>query len=248
MDRFTGKVVMITGGAHGIGAGCAERFLAEGALAAIIDLDGDSLTRRFADTPSDRLFTMAGDCTDAGVLDQFHRDASRTLGPVDVLFNNVGRSAREDAGPFHESDETVWRGVIETSLMTTIRLSRLVAPVMRERGGSIINMSSDAAFVGDAGLADYAAAKMGVIGFTRALARELAPFRTTINAIAPGAIRTQAHDRLPKSTIDRIKQDTPAGFIGEVADVAGVVCFLASAEARYITGQTVLVDGGRWMV
>jgi NAD(P)-dependent dehydrogenase (short-subunit alcohol dehydrogenase family) len=129
-----------------------------------------------------------------------------------------------------------------------MRLSRLVVPEMRERGGAIINMSSDAAFVGDAGLVDYAAAKMGVIGFTRALAREMAPYRTTVNAVAPGAIRTQAHDKLPPSTIERIGKDTPAGFIAEPEDVAGAVCFLASADARYITGQTLLIDGGRWMV
>ncbi len=93
---------------------------------------------------------------------------------------------------------------------------------MRERGGRIINMSSDAALVGDAGLADYAAAKMGIIGFTRSLARELAPHRVTVNAVAPGAIRTRAHDRLTPPVIERIKATTPAGFIAEPEDVAGV--------------------------
>ena len=87
---------------------------------------------------------------------------------------------------------------LEVSLICTMRMSRLVCAGMRERGGRIINMSSDAALVGDTGFADYVAAKMGVIGFTRALAREFAPFRATVNAVAPGAIRTQAHDKLPK--------------------------------------------------
>jgi NAD(P)-dependent dehydrogenase (short-subunit alcohol dehydrogenase family) len=97
-----------------------------------------------------------------------------------------------------------------------MRMSRLVAPGMRERRrGRIVNMSSDAAFVGDAGLVDYAAAKMGVVGFTRALARELAPFGVTVNAVAPGAIRTRAHDRLAPEVIDRIKAGTPAGFIAQ---------------------------------
>ena len=247
-NRFEKKVVMISGGGNGIGAACARRFLAEGASVAVIDIDSDGLADCFADLSPDRVFTMVGDCTDAQMLDAFYHQATQVLGPVDVLFNNVGRSARERAGPFHLSEEEVWRLVLETSLMTTMRLSRLVVPVLRERAGAIINMSSDAGLVGDLGLADYAAAKMGVIGFTRALAREMAPYRTTVNAVAPGAIRTRAHDQLPPTSVERIKQQTPAGFVGEVSDVAGVVCFLASPEARYITGQTLLIDGGRWML
>ena len=98
------------------------------------------------------------------------------------------------------------------------------------------------------GLTDYAAAKMGIIGFTRSLARELAPYRVTVNAVAPGAIRTRAHDRLTPAVIERIKATTPAGFIAEPEDVAGCVAFLASEDARYVTGQTLLIDGGRWMI
>jgi NAD(P)-dependent dehydrogenase (short-subunit alcohol dehydrogenase family) len=241
-------VVLVTGGANGIGAACARRFLDEGAQIAVIDLEQDALNETFADAAKSRLLAIAGDCTNNSALEAFYHAATSRFGPVDVLVNNVGQSARERAGPFHLSQEEVWRFVLETSLITTMRLSRLVVPTMRERGGAIVNISSDAALAGDEGLVDYAAAKMGVIGFTRALARETAPHRMTVNAVAPGAIRTRAHDRLPQAAVNRIKQDTPAGFVGEPADVAAAVCFLASSDARYITGQTLLIDGGRWMI
>ena len=120
---------------------------------------------------------------------------------------------------------------------------------MRARGaGRIVNMSTESAFYGDVGMVDYAAAKMGVIGFTRSLARELAPFRVNVNAVAPGAIRTRAHDRLPRDVIDKVRQSVPMGFVAEPEDVAGVVAFLVSDDARYVTGQTLLIDGGRWMI
>ena len=246
--RFTGKTVAITGAANGIGAATARRFLDEGAKVAVIDREAESFAESFAGQPADRLLTMAGDCTDAAVLADFHARTVAAFGPVDILFNNVGQSGRERAAQFHESQEEVWRFVLEVSLFTAMRMSRLVVPAMRERGGRIVNMSSDAALVGDAGLTDYAAAKMGIIGFTRSLARELAPHRVTVNAVAPGAIRTRAHDRLTPAVIERIKATTPAGFIAEPEDVAGCVAFLASEDARYVTGQTLLIDGGRWMI
>lgn len=246
-DRFAGKVAVVTGAASGIGAATVCRFLDEGARVAAIDREAEGLAALLAGRPSGTLLTMAGDCTDAAVLAAFHSQVIAAFGAVDILFNNVGQSGRERAAEFHESTEDVWRFVLEVSLLTTMRMTRLVAPAMRGRGGRIINMSSDAAFVGDARLADYAAAKMGIVGFTRAVARELAPHGVTVNAVAPGAVRTRAHDRLSPDVVARIRDATPAGFIAEPEDVAGCVAFLASDDARYITGQTLLIDGGRWM-
>jgi NAD(P)-dependent dehydrogenase (short-subunit alcohol dehydrogenase family) len=247
--RFEGQVAMITGAANGIGAAVARRLAAEGARIAIIDLEEGALAEEFSSLPDRSYLAMTGDCTQEDTLRRFVSAAERQLGPVGVLVNNVGQSARERGGAFLDSNEEVWRFVLEISLLTTLRLSRLVAPGMKARRfGRIVNMSSDAAFVGDAGLADYATAKMGLIGFTRALARELATDGVTVNAVAPGAIRTRAHERIAPEILDRLREGTPAGFIGEPEDVAGLVAYLASVEARFVTGQTILIDGGRWML
>jgi len=245
------RIAVVTGGGQGIGAATARRFLVEGARVAVLDLDCSPLTQALAGQPeaAARCLAVAGDCTDAATVAAFFDRVERELGAVDVLFNNVGQSARERGGPFAESEEATWRFVLEVSLLTAMRASRRVAPGMRARRfGRIVNMSSDAAFVGDAGLADYAAAKMGVVGFTRALARELAPHGVTVNAVCPGAIRTRAHEKLDPAVLARIVAATPTGFVGTPEDVAAAVTFLAGDEARFITGQTLLIDGGRWMV
>ena len=249
--RLSGRIAVVTGAANGIGRASALRLAREGAHLAVVDREGEALhaVERAIEGLGVRALAITADWTDAVAVGLAFAAIRRRFGRIDILFNNVGQSARERASEFHMSEEATWRFVIEVSLLTTMRASRLAVEEMRARkSGRIVNMSTESAFYGDVGFVDYAAAKMGVVGFTRSLARELAPYQINVNAVCPGAIRTRAHDRLPVEVIDRVRTSVPMGYVAEPEDVAGVVAFLASDDARYITGQSILIDGGRWMI
>jgi NAD(P)-dependent dehydrogenase (short-subunit alcohol dehydrogenase family) len=249
--RFTGRIVVVSGAANGIGRASALRFAREGAALVVVDRERDALAgvAREIEAAGRPVLPIIADWTDQHAVTEAFAAIRQRFGRIDVLFNNVGQSARERASEFHASEEATWRFVIEVSLVATMRATRLAVEEMRaRRSGRIVNMSTESAFYGDVGFVDYSAAKMGVIGFTRSLARELAPFQVNVNAVCPGAIRTRAHDRLPREVIDRVRNSVPMGYVAEPEDVAGVVAFLASDDARYITGQSILIDGGRWMI
>jgi NAD(P)-dependent dehydrogenase (short-subunit alcohol dehydrogenase family) len=249
--RLSGRIAVVTGAANGIGRASALRLAREGADLAVVDREGEALhaVGRAIEELGRPALAITADWTDAVAVREAFAAIRRRFGRIDILFNNVGQSARERASEFHMSEEETWRFVIEVSLLTTMRASRLAVEEMRARkSGRIVNMSTESAFYGDVGFVDYAAAKMGVVGFTRSLARELAPYQINVNAVCPGAIRTRAHDRLPVEVIDRVRTSVPMGYVAEPEDVAGVVAFLASDDARYITGQSILIDGGRWMI
>ena len=189
MTSLAGKIAMVTGAANGIGRSCACLLADDGADLVLIDLDKGGLDALAAalDRQDCNAVAIAGDCREDAILERAFEAAEDRFGAVDILVNNVGQSARAGAGEFVESRPETWKFVLDVSLMTAMRFARRAAPAMRERGwGRIINMSSDAALVGDAGLADYAAAKSGLLGLTRALARELAPHGVTVNAVCPG--------------------------------------------------------------
>lgn len=247
---MTARLAVVTGAANGIGRASALRLARDGFDLAIVDREAAPLAEvaTAIEGQGRRCFHEVLDCTDEAAVAACCARIE-AFGTPHVLFNNVGQSGRERAAEFWKSDPEVWRFVLNVSLMTAMLWSRRIVPGLRaRRAGRIVNMSSMSAVYGDTGLADYAAAKAGVIGFTRALARELAPFQVNVNVVAPGAIRTRAHDRLPPETIERIRASVPMGYVAEPDDVAHTVSFLCSDGARYITGQTLLIDGGRWML
>jgi len=172
--RLADRIAVVTGAANGIGRASALRLAREGADLAVVDREGDALhgVAREIEAAGRGVLTITADWTDPGAVEEAFAAIRQRFGRIDVLFNNVGQSARERASEFHLSEEATWRFVIEVSLVATMRATRLAVEEMRtRRSGRIVNMSTESAFYGDVGFVDYAAAKMGVVGFTRSLAR-----------------------------------------------------------------------------
>jgi NAD(P)-dependent dehydrogenase (short-subunit alcohol dehydrogenase family) len=246
--RFEAKTAVVTGGANGIGRASALRFAQDGASVAILDIEDGPLAQTAEEIKSAgvRALPIALDLTSRTQISEAFIRIERELGPVDILLNNVGQTARERATEFWCSEPETWDFVIGISLMTTIACSRQVVPGMRERSsGKIVNIASDSAIIGDRSMADYCAAKAGVMGFTRSLARELASFKVNVNAVCPGATKTRGPMRLPKEALERALAGIPMGEMCEPEDIANGVAFLASDEARFITGQALVINGGR---
>lgn len=244
-----GKVAVVTGGANGIGRASATRLAQDGARVALLDLEAETVESTAAEigaATGATILPIALDLTDRDAVEAAFGRIRAEAGEVDILLNNVGQTARERATEFWCSEPKIWDFVINVSLMTTLNCSRQVAASMRERrSGKIVNIASDSALIGDTGIADYCAAKAGVIGFTRSLARELAPFHVNVNAICPGATKTRGPMRLPEETRRRAVEQVPFGEWCDPEDIANGVAFLASDQARMITGQTLAINGGR---
>ncbi len=249
MEReFTGRVAIVTGAANGIGRAMALAYAAEGADVAMLDREAGPLAEaaELARQHGGKVLPIVGDLLDRKQLAECFGRIDRELGPAYVLVNNIGQTARENYSEFYLAKEETLDFVIAVSLQTTLMCSRQVVPGMRERkAGKIVNISSDSALNGDIGTVDYASAKAGVLGFTRALARELAPFKINVNAICPGATNTRAMQRIPKDAYERAKNAIPLGELCEPEDIANAAIFLSSSKGRMITGQTLVVNGGR---
>lgn len=244
---LAGRLAVVTGAASGIGRSCALHLARNGADVILIDIQRDALLSAAEEIRAmgRKSEALVVDCMDQKqIVDAFAR-IERDHGPVEILLNNVGQSAREKASEFWCSEPETWDFILKLNLVSMMTCTRQVVPGMRERGrGKIISIASEAAYMGSLGVADYAAAKAGVIGLTRSLARELAPFHVNVNAVCPGPIRTAAADRLP--IWEQYLKETPMAFAGEPQDIANVVVFFASDQSRYVTGQSLIVNGGRW--
>lgn len=245
-----GRVATVTGAAQGIGRAIALRLAADGNDVALLDIDAERIAGVSRDIAGlgRRALPLATDMLDRDAVAASFAQVAGELGPVGILVNNVGQSAREKAAPFWEAGADLADFMVDICLRTTIDATRQVVPAMRERRfGRIVNIASDSAYIGSKSSAAYAAAKAGVLGFTRSLARELAEYGVTVNAVAPGYIRTRANELLPQAFVQKAITETPVGYLGEPEDVAHAVSYFASDGARYATGQSLIVNGGRWM-
>lgn len=279
MGRLEGKVAMVTGsgGEKGFGRGIARKLASEGADLVLTDVTpaGIRVVASKAATGWRGLQAVADEVRAAGrravtalvdvrAADQVERAvdlADRTFGRVDILVNNAAAPPGADRVPVVELEEDAWRAVLETNLTGTYLCCRAIAGLMVKRGtpGRIINMSSNCGKVGYPSLAAYCASKFGVIGFTQALAMELAPHRITVNAICPGSADTDRLDYLGRRADGSYDETLRAGGIAERAaqiplhrvatadDVAELAAFLGSDAASYVTGQAINLAGGAIM-
>lgn len=254
MRGLQGKVVIVTGGARGIGAALCRRLAEEGALVAIFDVDIEAARQQASQLAEvgARVAAHGVDITDAQAVQAAVAKVEAELGPVEVLVNNAGlnRPAR-----FVDSDVAHWQQMISVNLMGPLNLHHAVLPRMAQRGGGcVVNVASDAGRIGSPNEAVYSACKGGVIAFSKTLAREMARDHVRVNVVCPGPTETQlfrdvaGDGERAQRFRERIMQATPLGRMGEPADVVGAVCFLASDDAAFITGQVISVSGGLTMV
>ncbi len=244
--RLEGKTALVTGGGSGIGAATCRRLAAEGAQVAVTDVNVDT-ARAVASE-------ISGDAYELDVRsNESIRAAVEQVGAVDVLVNNAGTDA---FGFFVHSTPEMWDLVIGVNLVGTLAVTHAVLPGMQDRGGgTIVNIASEAGRVGSPGSATYSGAKAGVIGFTKAIARESARYKVRCNAIAPGPIETPLLMAAPQH-LGELGERLVQGMVGKTAlqrigtpdEVAACVAYLASDDAAYVTGETIGVSGGLGMM
>jgi 2-hydroxycyclohexanecarboxyl-CoA dehydrogenase len=244
--RLEGRKALVTGGASGIGAAIARRLAAEGAQVTIGDLNLDEATDVAGEISG---LAIELDVTDLGSA-QAAVDAAQP--PIDVLVNNAGT---DEFGFFAQTTPEQWQKVIDVNLYGVLNCTFAALPGMQEAGyGRMVNIASEAGRVGSKGSAVYSAAKAGVIGFTKVMAREGARFGITANAIAPGPIETpllmraREFGEIGEKVIETMKAGTQLRRLGQPEEVAAAVAFLASDDASYVTGETLGVSGGLGMV
>ena len=239
------KVALITGAAGGIGAAIAERLKSEGFNLALnvrtMKPQLEELVEKLSDENC-HVQVVLGDISNSEDCKRMVEEVIKEQGQIDVLVNNAGITRDKLVMQMSEAD---FEDVIATNLNGAFYLSKYVSRyMMKRRSGRIINMSSVVGLHGNAGQANYAAAKAGMIGMTKSFAKEFASRNILVNAVAPGFIETPMTDNLTDDVKEKIKAGIPLGTIGEPSDVANLTAFLAGEESRYITGQVISVDGG----
>ena len=238
------KVAIVTGGARGIGREIVRELLSMGMTVVAVDLKEDLLKELPAalGNPGDKLQTAAMDVTDSEGFTKVIDDIAEKFGRIDVLVNNAGITRD---GLLIRMDDNDWDLVIKVNLKSAFIGTRAVGRYMvRQKGGSIVNMSSYSGLEGNRGQANYAASKAGLLGLTKTVAKELASKNVRCNAVCPGFIQTEMTDVLPQIAKDMALEQIPLKRFGKPADIAKAVAFLASDASGYITGQSLSVDGG----
>ena len=248
MDRFKDKIVVVTGAGRGIGQAVAAAFAREGAKVAVLSRNEQSCGQSAAainEECPEAARSYAVDVSDHEAMQECGRQIIADLGSVNILVNNAGIT--RDGLLLRMSDED-WDAVLDTNLKGAFNaLKAFQRTLMKADDARIINVSSVIGIIGNAGQANYAASKAGLIGFTKSMARELAPRKVTCNAIAPGFIRTDMTEMLGEKIQEEILKIVPLKDMGEVEEIANLALYLASPEARYITGQVIAIDGGMTM-
>lgn len=242
--RLAGRAAIVTGGSRGIGAAIARRLAADGARVAVVYRShhdqADAVVRAIRDTGADAIAVQA-DVSDAASVRAMVDTVQRAFREIDILVNNAGILASQPVGSI---DQAAFDQQFRINAFSAILVSQAVLPQMPARGGRIVNVSSSQAFRPRAGLAVYGASKAAVSALTQAFALELGPRNITVNAVAPAMTRTDMTAPLPDALKARLRDATPLGRLAEPEDIADAVAFLACDDSRWITGRTLLTDGG----
>ena len=249
MIDLSGKSALVTGGSRGIGKAIGLRLATQGADVAFSYKGNEVAARETAreiQAMGRRAIAIQGDVAQVDSADAVVKTALDAFGKLDILVNNAGIT-RDDL--IMRMSPEAWREVLETNLFGAFWMTKAVTrPMLKARGGRIINITSVSGQAGQTGQANYSAAKAGLIGLTKATARELASRGITVNAVAPGFVLTELTQDLPDELKQEITARTPLGRFGTTEEIANAVAFLASDEAGYITGQVLAVDGGLVMM